>query len=74
MLPNILLSLYNLHAPYSIYFYRDISKILYFLSSSLHQKFQLKNPKTLEQKKKAQFTFKSITLMESINRFLFTPD
>ena len=45
-----------------------------FLRSSLHQKFQLKNPKTLEQKKQAQFTFKSITLMESINRFLFTPD
>ena len=44
-----------------------------FQSSSLHQKFQFKNRKTLEQKKQAQFTLKSITLMESINRFLFTP-
>ena len=45
-----------------------------FLSSNLHQMFQFKNRKTLEQKKQTQFTFKSIALMESINRFLFTPD
>ena len=42
-----------------------------FLSSNQHQKFQFKNRNTLEQKKQAQFTLK---VMESINRFLFTPD
>ena len=45
-----------------------------FLSSSLHQKFQFKNRKILEQKKQTKFTFKSIALMESIDHFLFTPD
>ena len=45
-----------------------------FLSSNLHRKFQFKNRKSLEQKKETQFTFKSMALMESINRFLFTPD
>ena len=45
-----------------------------FLNSNLHQKFQFKNRKILEQKKQTEFTFKSIALMESINHFLFIPD